>query len=125
MTMPKLTVKYRSALAVAQVEGLKETGEALYEALAKRQYFWDSAEGEWRCADIADADPPTPLVRLRVWSDAELVEDAADDIVRVLVETYGYTLVEQSKAYPCRPPKQLEARVYLSFNPPAKKRKGA
>ena len=112
--MPKMTAKYTAALAAGRAEGLKETGEELYQALAKQTGFWE-------CAPIEDADAPSQFVRLRVWADAEIVEDFAGDIAGAL-EALGFKLAEKSPAYPCRPPKQLEARVYLTLLPPSKRR---
>ncbi len=64
--------------------------------------------------NYSEADPPTELIRLRVWADARFVEQVADECV-FAVAAKGLRLVEKSDPYNCRPPKQLEARVYLSF----------
>lgn len=59
------------------------------------------------------ADPPSNLIRVRLWADASHVEQLADTVTQML-ETSGYRVLERSN-YPCRPPKQLEARVYLTI----------
>ena len=58
-------------------------------------------------------------MRIRVWADRELVEDWTDEIVRFL-ERAGWDMVDRSEVYVCRPPKQLEGRIYLQMVPPAK-----
>ena len=49
-----------------------------------------------------------------MWAKAELVEELAQHLVEQSVEI-GLRLVEKSKPYPCRPPNQLESRIYLTF----------
>ncbi len=119
--MPKMTAKYTAALSAGRAEGLKQTGEDLYKALAERNYSWNNRVGLWECLPMMDADPPTTLIHFRVWADAEIVADVADDTAQAL-KALGFILQEKSDPYPCRPPKQLEARVYLIFQPPAKKK---
>lgn len=97
--MPKQTAKYRGACDVARRHNIALNGNQpdLYER-----------------HDIQDADEPTPLIMVRVWANAEIAEEAADDIIN---QAKDWVLVERSKAYPCRPPKQREARIYLRFLP--------
>lgn len=119
--MPKMTAKYSSALTVARQEKISTAGiqEDLYQSLQEIGYFWNSDRKEWEHHAIEEADDPTPFVLVRVWADAEIVEDVADDVTKGLKRLYN--LVERSQPYPCRPPKQLESRVYLRFVPREKK----
>ena len=121
--MPRMTAKYSGALHIAQFRGLDDVTQAtqsgkqedVYQALQKEGFFWNSQNKVWEEHDIADADDPTPLIMVRVWADAEIVEEAADDITRKAKK--HWRLVERSRPYPCRPPKQRESRVYLKFLP--------
>lgn len=120
--MPKMTAKYEQALHTAlqrakikpsQINQMT-TQDDLYSALQHAGYFWDSAGKKWVYHAPTGAADPTPLIMVRVWADAEIVEEAADEVTERLV---NFTLVERSTPYPCRPPKQLESRVYLKFMP--------
>ncbi len=119
---PRMTAKYRGALYIANREGILagDTQPELYEILQKAGFFWNSQAKEWEEFDPADADPPTKLIRIRVWADIDVVEDYADDLVSLIDNKKHFQLVERSKVCPCRPPKQLEGRVYLSFMPKSK-----
>lgn len=112
----KMTAKYSSARMTALKESLDVSGsqEDLYQRLQKAGLFWDSDKKAWWYAPEEKADPATPMIMIRVWADAEIVEEAADEIVKKLKL---FSLVEKSPVYPCRPPKQLEGRVYLKFLP--------
>lgn len=46
--------------------------------------------------------------------DNEEIEEFSE-VVSQLLRQNGYVLVDKSEAYLCRPPKQNESRVYLSF----------
>lgn len=122
--MPKMTAKYSTALQYARMRLLPTDGdqEALYQRLNKAGFMWDSTDQEWLELASEPANPPTPLVMVRVWSNAETVEAMADT-VEVLLGGEGYVLVKRNGPYLCRPPKQLEARMYLEFMPPGKRGK--
>lgn len=126
--MPKKTAKYLQACTTAtqqagitalQIMGMANQDE-LYERLQKQGYHWNSKAGEWEYHKPESANDPTPLLYIRVWADADAVEQAADEVSQKLAG--GYALVERSRPYPCRPPKQLESRVYLKFLPKQKAR---
>lgn len=123
MTMPKMTAKYSAALYEARRLDIDFTGsqEDVYNRLQQAGLMWDSEQKLWIEMANEPADPATLLVAVRVWADAEVVEEAAD-VVADGFERAGFSLVERSNPYPCRPPKQLEARVYLKLMPPAKER---
>jgi hypothetical protein len=117
--MPKLTKKYSAALDAAyalQIQIPKDQ-ETLYELIEKNGHQWDSDQGAW--IDLANepAEDPTPLLMVRVWADAEIVEEYADLIELKIIKSKQAKLIERSKVYLCRPPKQLEGRIYLKFMP--------
>lgn len=118
--MPRMTAKYRAAITTAHNKRLpaKDTAnqDELYELLQQNGYFWDSGSKQWDYHDPAQADPPTPLVMVRVWADLDHVEGYAQQVIAECSKKIG-PLVEQSRVYPCRPPKQQEGRVYLKFMP--------
>lgn len=113
--MPKMTAKYRVALVVAHhlVLPAIDDQEQLYRALGDRGYFWDSKSQRWE-ENLEPADAPTDLVRVRVWTGTGSVRDTAYDI-RGAMGGCGYELVDATEPYQCRPPKQLESRIYLTF----------
>lgn len=114
--MPKMTVKYKRAVDIANalnIDASRRDQPSLYAQLNEAGYFWDSDGQIWQQV-TEPADPPTELIRVRVWAETSRVADAATDIVSSM-ELDGYRLLDQSDAYQCRPPKQLESRIYLSF----------
>jgi hypothetical protein len=113
--MAKNTAKYRGAAAIAASKNIPITDdqEALYAALGKAGVLWDKMKG-WYDVSEEPADQPSDILRVRVWAKTEDVEAQARLIVRTLTSS-GYRLIEQSQPYICRPPKQLESRIYLSF----------
>jgi hypothetical protein len=119
--MPKMTAKYSTALIEANRRGLPTDGdqEALYQRLQKAGLMWDSSNKEWLYLPDEPADPATPLVMIRVWADAEIVEEMAD-LIQGLLTKRNFTATKRAGVYLCRPPKQLEGRVYLEFMPPKK-----
>lgn len=113
--MPKLTRKYKIALSLADELDISERDnqEKLYRLLNEAGYFWDASTQVWQQL-TTDADPPTELIRVRVWAESSKVDGAAYQL-RVATEEIGYQFLEKSDSYPCRPPKQLESRIYLTF----------
>lgn len=115
--MPKMTRKYSAAQNKAfQIKiSIPNDAEQLYKALVEIGYQWDSDKGKWTYLPAEPADAPTDLLMVRVWAEKELVAHAADRIVKHMAS--AYQLIERSDPYPCRPPKQLESRIYLKFMP--------
>lgn len=113
--MPKQTQKYRTACELAERLSIEErdNSERLYRLLNEARYYWDTGSQTW-LENTIDADPPTELVRVRVWAEDSKVRGAAYQ-VRIAMEEQGYIFLQQSEPYPCRPPKQLESRIYLDF----------
>lgn len=114
----KLTKKYSAASDVALAEKIayaQMSQDQLYIELNARGYFWDARLGTWERFEQTTAETPSGLIRIRVMAPAGEVDQLAD-LVAVQMNDFGrMQLVEQSEAYPCRPPKQLESRVYLTF----------
>ena len=123
--MPKMTAKYSSAFNELRKLNFPthtiniEKQDEVYGALQERGYMWDSEQKEWIELANEPADEPTKLVMVRVWADLEVVQEAADEVIKSL-KRKGFDLVETSPVYPCRPPKQLEGRIYLKLLPPKK-----
>jgi hypothetical protein len=118
--MPKQTRKIVAATTTARqakLTGRYADQDALYKALGDKGYQWDSKAGEWLYTPAMPSDEPTNLLRLRVWCAGERAKEMADGIAWAMVQA-GCVLVEQSEPYPCRPPKQLESRVYLTLQLP-------
>ncbi len=116
---PKRTKKYVAAEAMLRRLGVAVFGyrsaETFYEVLAEKGYQWNSETGIWENWQAMDADQPTELIRVRAWARAEVVEMIADGVVESMLAA-GLRLVERSSPYPCRPPKQLESRIYITFS---------
>ncbi len=123
--MARMTKKYKGALAVASVKLKKflmlgkntcrfTDNKALYRALNAHNWYWNSKMEAWELGE--SAQKPTDLIRVRVWAATEVVRQAADDVAYELLNR-NYELVERSEPYECRPPKQLESRIYLAFLP--------
>ncbi len=112
--MARRTAKYVAALETAQRLNIPLTGDqdSLYSDLNAANFFWDSGDKRW--APGTTPDPASTVVRVRVWAEASSVRDIAEEIARRMTRD-GYELLERSEPYQCRPPKQLEARVYLTF----------
>ena len=113
--MPKQTKKYKTAVTIAsQLDiALTDNQELLYGALNASGFYWASDIQQWQ--QLAhDADAPTDLIRVRVWAETSRVEGAVYQL-RIAMEEQGYKFLDKSEPYPCRPPKQLESRVYLLF----------
>lgn len=113
--MAKMTAKYSGAVAIARTKNIPITDdqEELYAALGKAGFLWDKMK-KWYDVSQEPAEPPSDVLRVRVWAKTEDVEQQARLIVRSLTSG-GYRLLEQSQPYVCRPPKQSESRIYLSF----------
>lgn len=113
--MPKQTAKYVGASRKAEELGIPvgEHQEELYQTLNTKGWYWNSKEKIWEKLD-EEADAPTELIRVRLWSDSRFIQDVANDCVEALSKK-GLRLVEKSEPFICRPPKQLESRIYLTF----------
>ncbi|MEQ8753260.1 MAG: hypothetical protein RID09_07045 [Coleofasciculus sp. G1-WW12-02] len=88
--------------------------EELYRLLNERKYYWNSKTKEWEELTFEGADPPTEVIRIRIWSDGRFTEDIAQEVIDSL-SAKGLRCVSKSSSYPCRKPNQLESRVYLDF----------
>lgn len=115
--MSKMTRKYSTANALMKRLGMAVSGlnDRDYFRLSEKGFQWDSHAGEWIDLTKEHADLPSPLVRIRVWAEKGKAAIVAEDVRQALADDGLYDLVERSEVYPCRPPKQLEERVYLTF----------
>jgi hypothetical protein len=91
-----------------------ETSDELYQYLIKSGYYWDADAGVWIKTSSQLNDPPSTLIKIRLWADKNQVEDVAEKVIWAL-SGERFQLVEKSITYPCRPPKANDARVYLTF----------
>ena len=106
----KRTKKYLGATAILTFP--HSTQNELYQELNRLGWFWNSKINQWE----RDDRQPTSnsLIKVRVWAKKELVEIVAQHLIESS-EEIGIYLVEISTPYPCRPPHQLESRIYLTF----------
>jgi hypothetical protein len=83
--LPKQTAKYVSACRKANSLHISigSHQEELYQSLNSQGFSWNSKEKLWEHLD-EEADAPTELIRIRIWTDARFVEKAADDCVQAL-----------------------------------------
>jgi hypothetical protein len=107
----RLTKKYIKATDLLTFPHKNQ--EQLYDELNRLGYYWDALGKKW-VRDERLADPPKQTIDIRVWADQDFTEEHADVIVQLFSQN-GYKLLNKSKSYPCRPPKQKESRIYLSF----------
>lgn len=110
--MARQTKKFVAGVETAQGLGITDFDdhEALYDQLNQHNFFWDATDQRW--GPGSEPEPATELIRVRVWAETTRVADVANMLVRRMS---GYTLIEKSKPYVCRPPNQLESRIYLVF----------
>ncbi len=118
--MFKRTAKYTAAIATLNKlpgkhppVGIFDKQEDLYLFLQKKGFMWNSKLQIFQNVGKEPSDDPTAMIRVRVWAALDTVDDEAAAIVKAMKERYD--LVERSAPYACRPPKQREGRVYLSF----------
>lgn len=107
----KQTQKYRTACEIATLD--HHTHDELYCKLNELGFFWNSSSQTWERNEQL-ADPPSEVLRIRAWAETSQVETLAEIIAESL-EQYGLKLIEKSPPYICRPPKQNDSRIYLTF----------
>lgn len=116
----KQTKKFKTAYEKAIELKLFKRGNAienqewLYRKLNDLGVFWDSKQGKWVTFALEPTNAPTPLIRVRVWGSTG---EALDTAVKLVKGAFGngFECVNHSLPYVCRPPQQLESRVYLEF----------
>ena len=116
----KQTKKFISACQKAIEKGVFKRGtpiesqDWLYQKLMDAGVMWDSKIGKWVEFNREPANAPTPVIRVRVWG---ATGENLDEAVRTVKGAFGngFEMVNQSLPYVCRPPQQLESRVYLEF----------
>jgi hypothetical protein len=116
--MVRHTQKYVAALEIAALLNVvpPPSSEELYAVLTQARYYWDAKTQSWVFV-TEPSQPPTEFVRLRVWASEQVVQLEADKLILAIERTLGWQCIERSAVYPCRPPKEKEARVYLLFDP--------
>ena len=117
--MPKQTAKYVAACSTLRKIKQSTAGdqEAAYKRLQDAGFMWNSKSQIWMSLGNEPADKPTKLIYCRVWAAADVVAEVAD-LVEDAMKARAVMLIERSNPYPCRPPKQLESRIYLKFIQP-------
>lgn len=113
----RLTKKYAAALTIAKERGVPPSAQQdeLYRRLNDDGCWWDSKQGKWVVFAEEPADAPTPLIMVRVWAAETNIKAAVSTVCGAFGN--GFKKILASDEYPCRPPKQLERRVYLQFVP--------
>lgn len=107
----KKTKKYLGATEILTFP--HSTQDELYAELNRLGWYWKSKNGKW---ERDDREPiVNDLVKIRVWARTEIVEEVAEHFVEA-AEERGLRFIEKSRPYQCRPPSQLESRVYLTFH---------
>ena len=91
-----------------------ENQEWVYQKLMEHGVFWDSKISKWVEFQKEPANAPTPMIRVRIWGETG---EKLDEAVRLVKGAFanGFEVVNQSLPYVCRPPQQLESRIYLEF----------
>lgn len=107
----KRTKKYLAALEIATINHSNQ--EQLYKELNRLGFFWNAVQGKWERDDRLP-EPPSETLKIRLWVSNEEIDEFSE-VVTQLLRQNGYVLVDKSEAYLCRPPKQNESRVYLTF----------
>ncbi|MDJ0509259.1 MAG: hypothetical protein QNJ64_08410 [Crocosphaera sp.] len=85
--------------------------EQLYQELNRLGWWWNAKLKEWERNEQL-AEPPMEGLKMRLWGNNEEIEDYADLIIQLLREN-GYSIVDKSQPYLCRPPQQNKSRIYL------------
>lgn len=110
----RITEKYRKAIQIRHRLKIRtEDREELYQQLNKNSYFWNSERKKWEKISTA-ANPPTELIKVRIWADARITETVASKLIEALAKK-GLRKMNCSKPYLCRPPEHLESRMYIEF----------
>lgn len=107
----KKTKKYSGACDILTFPHNNQ--DELYSELNRLGWFWNPKNQRWERNDSLP-NPASELIRIRVWADSSKVADVADLCIEGMEEK-GFNLIEKSSPYQCRPTKQLESRIYLTF----------
>jgi len=110
----RVTEKYRKALRLGvPLKITTKEREQLYLQLNQKSYFWNSEKKKWEKIST-EAKPPTELIKIRIWADARITETVSSELIEALAQK-GLRITNKSKNYLCRPPENLESRIYLEF----------
>jgi hypothetical protein len=107
----KRTRKYTTACEIATLN--HTTQDDLYSHLNHLGFWWDAQKQIWERNDQL-AEPPSKLIKIRVWTATDQVEAVAASIIEAMA-TYNIHFLEGSRPFQCRPPQQNDSRIYLMF----------
>lgn len=110
------TQKLRYAVSLYQQLKLNRkysSQEELYTLMNEHNYHWDSQQKKWLHGGTPD--PASTFVKIRVMTDRANVTTIVSEIKTAMSDKF--ICLETSDIYPCRPPKQNDARIYLTFTP--------
>jgi hypothetical protein len=107
----KRTQKYSQACQILTFPHINQ--DELYEELNRLGWYWQPKNKKWE-RDDTPAREATDLIRVRVMAVSAKIDEVAQHFAEAS-SNIGLRLVEQSQAYPCRPPNQNESRIYLTF----------
>lgn len=115
--MVRHTQKYVAALEIAALLNVVSppSSKELYVILTQARYYWDAKTQRWVFV-AQPSQPPTEFIRLRVWASEEVIQLEADKLILTLEKALSWQCIERSAVYPCRPPEEKEARIYLLFD---------
>lgn len=107
----KQTQKYTGACNILTYPHTNQ--EQLYQELNRLGWYWNAKKKKWE-RDDTPAQEASKLIKVRIMASAKKVEQAAELFIEG-IEGSGLRLLEKSQQYPCRPPNQNDARIYLTF----------
>lgn len=107
----KQTQKYSQACGILTYPHTKQ--DELYQELNRLGWWWNAKKKKW-IRDDSQAQSASKLIKIRIMASSHKVEQAAELFIEHS-EDIGLRLIEKSDIYPCRPPNQNDARIYLTF----------
>ncbi|BDA76618.1 hypothetical protein CAL7716_107840 (plasmid) [Calothrix sp. PCC 7716] len=107
----KQTQKYSQATQILTYPHTNQ--EQLYQELNRLGWYWNAKKKKWE-RDDTPAQEASKLIKIRIMASVQKVEQAAEIFIEN-AEDAGLKLLEKSELYPCRPPNQNDARIYLTF----------
>jgi hypothetical protein len=107
----KQTQKYSQACHILSFPHTCQ--DELYSELNRLGWWWQPKLKKWE-RDDTPARETTNLIRIRVMASNQKVAEVAQHFIESATDM-GLKLIDQSEPYPCRPPNQLESRIYLTF----------